>query len=213
MSIQQFEKLITNAEHSAQWWKDNRSQVNAVVRKKKIAQRVLGGVAMVCCFGGVVATMWTASFPFQAQDGLYAVLSVFAGSLVTSTLLYGCIKVHFKICEWWPKHAPRPDNAMGVSIDLLNNEDPMDLHKRKEILQRIINHPSAAVRAYVPTLPQLQNLDLPDVWWQAVEVALNTIPTERSAVAVKTAQQQLDEVYIEIQQHTAHQNAPKVMKI
>lgn len=212
MSIEQFEKLIGNAEHSAQWWKGNHSQVNAVVRKKKIAQRVLGGVAMVCFFGSIAATVCASDFPLQ-RHALYAVLSILAGSLVTGTLLYGCINVHFKICEWWPKHAPRPDNAMGVSIDLLNNEDPMDLHKRKEILQRIVNHPSAAVRAYVPTLPQLQNLDLPDVWWQAVGVALNTIPKERSAVAVKTAQQQLDEVYIEIQQHTAHQNAPKVMKL
>lgn len=208
MPVQQFEKLIANAEQSAQWWRDNQLKVNKVVRQKNLALSILHAGAVLLSFGMFAGGIWggltfTPSGPVTVLG--FSMLAACA-PLVTIGYAYARVKME----RWWPKSCPHPDSEMGVYPALFHGvEASLDI--RKNILQHIMGHSNEAVRAHVSALAQLQNLDLPDAWWKELQFTLTCIPNEPQIS--KTAQQQLDEVYVEIQQHTAHQNAPKVMKI
>lgn len=113
----------------------------------------------------------------------------------------------YKMWHKWPKRLVPPTDELKLT--LFEHKNVIDVQQKKAIVQHIANHPNVEVQQYTPLLPALQHLELPDAWWKAVETTLKDIPTPTN----KSAQQQLDEVFVEIEYKSEQNRSPKTLKV
>lgn len=181
------------------------------MRHKKWMWWAAGGVILAGVTGtGMLTVHLTPLFaPVESLKG--ALASVF-GFFLTSAAVF----ISVNLCRWkmwnkWPKDLFVPCDELTPTV--FARPKTMELHKQKEILQKIVNHHHSDVQQYTSHLPPLQYLQLPDAWWWAVEKALDDIPVQETIGAAKSAQQEINDVYVEIEQKSQTSVAPKMLKV
>lgn len=210
MSIQQLENLLTKASSTAHWWQENQHQIKKVRRKQswKGALTIFAMLATLVIGFKLTVYLTTLLVPIESLWG-------FGGVILGS----GCIAVIGETIEYfykkrlkkWPRGFTPP--CEELTADMFCSSTTIDLKQKRTILQRIANHPDPAVRQYINNLSILQDLELPNAWWRAVENALENIPNLNPTQAAKSDQQQLAEVFVEIEQKSEQHRAPKILKV
>lgn len=175
---------------------------------------------MWCAAGGmIVAGIIGAGMLMLNVTPLVAPIESLNGGALSIIGFYCMVVVIFGGIDWWRRKMWRkwPKTLVPPSAELtpslFTHPKTIGADKRKEILQRIINHPNSAVQQCTGLLSPLQHLQLPDAWWWAVEEALNTIPLQDATCTVVSAQHELDEVFVEIEQKTQKSPASKLLKV
>lgn len=210
MSINQLENLLTNASTTAAWWEKNQQRLKKVMRNKSWMW-VATGFAMI---GGMAAGFSLAlhiTTSFAPIESFWGFVGFVLACACIAPLLLSVDVCRHKMRNKWPKHLAPPSSELTLKI--FEGDESIDLHQKKDILQRIANHPNPAVKKHTAELPALQYLELPDAWWKAVQNALNVIPNHDASCAVKFAQQQLNEMYVDIQLQSGKKVTPKILKL
>ena len=209
MSLKSLENLLANASSTANWWGENRPQIKKTIRKKN-TMWIAAGWAMIGVVLGVVAGVaiaWSTTTSFAPMESFEGFLWTLLVSACMAPLLVTAEMWRDKVWHKWPKHLMPPTDELKLK---LFEKNVIDVQQKKAILQHIANHPNAAVQRYTDQLPALQHLELPDAWWKAVENTLKDIPTP---TVDKSAQQQLDEVFVEIEYKSEQNRSPKTLKV
>lgn len=210
MSVNQLENLLTNASSTATWWEKNQQRLKKVMRNKKWMWFATGCamIGMLVAGGTLTLHITTLFAPIESFGGF---LGLCLGCACIAPLLVSVDVWRNKMWNKWPKHLVPPSSELTVKI--FNEDVFIDLHQKKNILQRIANHPNSTVQQYISQLPALQHLQLPNAWWKAVEKSLSEISDQDAIYEVKSAQQQINEVYIDIEQKTQKSLTPKILKV
>lgn len=205
MSLKSLENLLANASSTATWWGENRPQIKKALRKKN-TMWIAAGMAMI---GGAlgVAIAFTTVMPVTLLESFEGFLWTLLLSACTVPLFLIADMWRNKVWHKWPKHLMPPTDELKLK---LFEKNVIDVQQKKAILQHIANHPNAAVQQHTDQLPALQHLELPNAWWKAVENTLKDIPTP---TVDKSAQQQLDEVFVEIGCTVEQNRSPKTLKV
>lgn len=199
MSTQKLNELIKTAPEFSQWWSKNHAQIRTAFKRKRRLQ--LGWGLPFVAVQAVVA--WSLfNLPLNFPLGLPMIM----GTMCILLLGVLCVLIgekHFK--KWrsqWPKDSPKPLETLINPDDLLDGSgkevlacDPLI---QKALLEKIVHHPNPDVRAHASSLLALKSVDMPHLWWRALELVLEDIEKESSNTAL-TPEQQLDRVYVEIE--------------
>ena len=206
MSLKSLESLLTNASSTATWWGKNRPRIKKTIRKKN-TMWIAAGWAMIGGLAAGVALTLSITTLFAPMGSFGGLLGTLLGCVCMAPLLVTADMWRSKIWHKWPKSLAPPTDELKLK---LFEKNAIGVHQKKDILQRIANHPNVAVQHCMPQLSALQHLELPDAWWKAVENTLKDIPTP---TVDKSAQQQLDEVFVEIEYKAEQSRSPKTLKV
>ncbi len=194
MSIEKIKKLIDEAPEFKRWWEQNHTQIQAGFKKKSkwfsrfAAAMFCGGVGLLL-YGAVV--IGPNPLPWE----------VFG--LVGCVFLYVFLVAHccVKLNKWysrWPQNTPK------ILLEFLNADkflkegviiSSSKAEKQKEIVKTMVHHPNVEARHHATQLLSLKNMNMPDMWWRALELSLQEVPQPS-----KTSEQELESVYVEIEQ-------------
>lgn len=210
MSINHLENLLANASSTAIWWKGNQRVIKKAIRNKN-TMWLASGCAMLASVvaGGALTLHITTQFaPIESFGG---VVGSFLGCICMAPLLVSVDVWRTKMWNKWPNNCAPPSSEL--KLKLFHRNHVIGAHQKKDILKQIAHHPNLHVQKHIVELPALQYLELPDAWWEAVENALSAIPHSEATCAVKSAQQQLTEVYVDIELQSQKTTAPKILKV
>ena len=198
--ISELKHHLENAPAVAVWWNDNRAQMAEFLKKRSASKSRYEMVYSICS----VTTV------FSLPPSLYMVGTV--SPWITAVSLLG-----MGMCWWMYKRHPltlgtnnglNPQKDVNLEAHLFESDAPLE--QRKEVLQIIKNHPDPNIRDLVPLLKPLQNLELPNAWWKKLSDCVLPLA---SPVAVPTVEQQLQTVFVEIDQQCHSQEKPKTLKL
>lgn len=206
MSIEKVKKLIQTAPEFSQWWKSNYQQIAHDFKDKNRWGRAVF-TASVYYAAILMPTVIWGSAHFKSNLGAWGVNWLWFAICVTgvgATALFALHSVWEKRRRLWPKKAPRPlpqfvdaDDFLDEYGDIIPSATP--LHQ-KEILETMLCHPNVELQIHATELLALKDMDLPHVWWRALELCLHNVETVQQPVpASQTDQQKLDNVYVEIE--------------
>lgn len=220
MSIEKVKELIETAPEFAQWWKNNRQQIAQEFKGKQHWGRVLFTTNVFYVTVFMPTVIWgSAHFKSNLSalgfDWLWLAIGVTSGGAITLFVLYSAWE------KWrclWPKKAPRPlqqfvnaNDFLDDQGDIIPSATPIN---QKEVLEKICFHLNMGLQVHTTDLLTLKDMDLPDVWWRALELCLQSVETVQQPVhAPQTAQQQLDNAFVEIEQKSQQTRAPKILKV
>lgn len=210
MSIKQLENLLTKASSTAHWWQENQHQLKKL-RRKNFLEKSMATCAMLVTLGvGFKLTVGLTTL-FVPIESLWGFGGIVVGSACIAVIGETIEHFYKKRLKKWPKGFTPP--CEELTADMFCSSTTIDLKRKSIILQRIANHPDPAVQQYINNLSILQDLELPNAWWRAVENALEDIPNLNPMQAAKSDQQHLAEVFVEIEQKSEQHRAPKILKV
>ena len=206
MSIEKVKKLIQTAPEFAQWWKNNHQQIAQQFTEKHqwghgvfLAKVVYATIFMPTVVLG--SAHFKSNLSALGFDMLWFAISVTGvGALAVS----GLHSVWEKRRRLWPQKAPRPlpqfvnaDDFVDGYGEIIPSATPIN---QKEILEKMLCHPNMELQIHATELLALKEMDLPHVWWRALELCLRNVETVQQPVqAPQTDQEKLDNVYVEIE--------------
>lgn len=197
MSIQKIKKLIDAGPEFAQYWEQNHKQIEADFAKKFTwcnSWLMVKTLSLMCLM--VYLTMQMLP-PIPVLSGLEA-LGLVLGMIFFLTATCWCSGKLEKWAMRWPRNTPEVllefSNANRFLKEDRNFVPSSTTEKRKEIAKIMLHHSNIEVRHYATKLLDLKDLNLPDVWWRALELALLDVPQHR-----QTSEQELESVYVEIE--------------
>lgn len=193
-STAEIKHLLDKAPSVAQWWKNNRDPIEKIVKKKANSKDFYQ------CTSALLALTALMSMPFIPISwvALGVMLSAGFGAYLSSSHAHKPIALNS--CDF------NPQKDVGLDVYLFEKKVPLE--KRKEVLQIIVNHPDQRIRELVPNLKPLQNLDLPDAWWEK----LHNLVLPLCPIA-PNVEQQLQTVFVEIDQQCYTQEQPKTLRL
>lgn len=189
---------LENAPAVAVWWSDNRMKIKKAIENKNGKKEFYNMIVGICAMGMTLSFLY--SFLSRDVSGLW----LLGGSII------GCVAFdHFARAVG----VTLPDDLnpeKDIGLEPLLFELSVPLQQRKDVLQIIVNSPDPDIRKLLPSLKPLQDLELPDAWWGKLSACvLHVSPT----TPIPTVDQQLQSVFVEIDQQCHSKEKPKTLKL
>lgn len=214
MSVEKLNELITTAPQFSQWWEHNRCQIQADLKRKRQLGVAIFMLSLLALLGAGV--LFVVNTPQVVGPGFMGFTAMALGAV-----LMGVEPAVHYWQRWvgaWPKHTVRPLDKLINPADLLDSRgfeiDASAPLAQKNLLEKVLRHPNPDVRTHASSLLALKDVNMPNVWWRALEIVLEDIEEEAPTVSL-TPEQQLDSVYVEIEKtYPIVSNAPpKVLRL
>ena len=223
MTIEKLNQLIDNAPEFAQWWEGNHANVQKKLKNNRRWIGVFNGAHLISIVPQFMGVLHGINILFPDPSAVLLTTGNALPLLCALAMIGGVFwfnifmlfKLDMLACQWPKKlgiplkNAIDPDELLDGCSGMMKTID--DTHK-KQIVEKIINHSQNPVRAHAASLLRIKDLNMPDCWWVAVECVVDDIEGHEITVAPKTAQEQLEDVYLDIEKSTNLQHS-KVLKL
>ena len=210
MSIDKVKQLIETAPEFKQWWESHREQIAQEFNGKQNWGRVIfasfgfyAAVFMPLVIWG--SAQFKSNLSALGFNWFWFTLCVTLGSGLALSAVHSVWEGRLRL---WPKKAPRPlqqfvnaDDFMNKYGDIIPSADPIN---QKEIVEKMLFHPNVELQSHATDLLALKDMDLPHVWWRALEICVKNVETVQPPA--QTAQEKLENVYVEMERIAKHKH-------
>lgn len=195
----ELKQFLDNAPNVAAWWKDNRDQMERILNTHNASKNRYKTVYNIC---GTIAV-------FSSPFSIYSFHVIAQWITAVSVLGMGLAWVGMrKPLMLGSNDRLNPQQDINLEASLFVKAVPLE--RRKEVLQIITTHSDPSIRELVTILKPLQNLELPDAWWQKLNDLVWPLAV---STPTPTAEQQLQSVFVDIDQQCHSKEQPKTLKL
>lgn len=201
MSFKEVEELIQHAPDVAAWWKSNTKTLKFWCVARNLSAAIGGFLVLFAGLStAVVGALW---FMDNIRPGSELLAAAFPCFLALGVAM---VELPSRL---------RPKRFTFGKMKLNKMNCAVSVEKKRSVLNAALKITDPKIKNILLQLQDIKDLELPDVWWEQLETAVQNILQQAAPVVVvveQSAQQQLDDVYMKMER-AAHENSSKVLRL